>query len=273
MRVYLDVVTKTASIRDNCVTEWSPPGRVLARAMTTENGTDGVGSGSAAMAVPHLDPRQDPSICGFPASPIVPVFIGLLLLSFALSVSAHSFNVAFVASESGPRVEQGRRALDGFLMATAERDRHPNETSDGHLGGMDVHVFRVDDVEGPESVRRQVRMLLDLKDIRFVFGAFEPELNEVIRSAVSGTPAIVVHPLECAMYRASAGDAERLMTMTGEPFSTAFHRAEGYQAGAFATNGYIAARLIDATVRAAEPRLDENGALKEAYDNACDELR
>ncbi len=251
----------------------SPPGRALADAMTTEHGNVGVGPGSTALAAPDTEHCHCPPTRHFPARPFVPTIAGFICFLCALSAAAHSFNVAFVASESGPRAEQGRQTLDGFFLSTRERDGHPNETADGHLGGLDVHVYRVDDVEGSESLRRQIRMLLKQKDIRFVFGVFEPELDDVIRSAVSGIQTIVVDPLECAMYRASAGGAERLMTMTGEAFSTAFHRANGYQAGAFAANGYIAARLIDAAVRAAEPRMDENGALKEAYDKACDELR
>jgi len=52
---------------------------------------------------------------------------------------AHSFNVAIVSGEAGSS-DQLQSAVRGFLVASAERDAHSNETADGHLGGLDVFL-------------------------------------------------------------------------------------------------------------------------------------
>lgn len=49
---------------------------------------------------------------------------------------AHSFNVALVV----PQNMQGKQLVEGFLLAASERDGHPDQESDGHLGGLDVYV-------------------------------------------------------------------------------------------------------------------------------------
>ena len=57
----------------------------------------------------------------------------------ATGAFGHSFNVALVVP-AGERVQ----AMQAFLLASGERDRHANEESDGHLGGLDVYVSVVE---------------------------------------------------------------------------------------------------------------------------------
>ncbi len=52
---------------------------------------------------------------------------------------AHYFDVAIVVPPG-----DGQAAMQAFLLASAERDGHPDETSDGHLGGLDSHVTIVE---------------------------------------------------------------------------------------------------------------------------------
>ena len=54
--------------------------------------------------------------------------------------SAHSFTAALLVVGED-REASLAEAVRGFLLAADERDAHANETSDGHLGGVDVHVL------------------------------------------------------------------------------------------------------------------------------------
>ena len=54
--------------------------------------------------------------------------------------SAHSSTAALLVVGED-REASLAEAVRGFLLAADERDGHANETSDGHLGGVDVHVL------------------------------------------------------------------------------------------------------------------------------------
>ena len=88
---------------------------------------------------------------------------------------AHSFGVALVtqaAVVSGVPDQEIRR---GFMLATRERDSHANETSDGHLGGLDVYVYPVtpkDDMVKNDAVKddavAEVEALLEREAVAVV---------------------------------------------------------------------------------------------------------
>ena len=54
-------------------------------------------------------------------------------------VMAHSFIVALDATAADPP-EQLTSAIQGMRLAAGERDSHAAETSDGHLGGIDLFI-------------------------------------------------------------------------------------------------------------------------------------
>ncbi len=192
--------------------------------------------------------------------------IGLILAMGTGPAQAHSFNLGFLTVLSGPHASQGEQALDGFLLATGERDAHPDEESDGHLGGLDVYVFRIDSNLRAEAVGRRLRELLRGERLMFVTGVYEPAVMEAVDEAIRGTEALFVDPADSAMYRASGGDLGRLSTMTQKGFSASFRHKYGYEPGASAARGYVAARLIAATVRALEGSPLERDALQTALD-------
>jgi ABC-type branched-subunit amino acid transport system substrate-binding protein len=194
------------------------------------------------------------------------LFIGSVLAMGCGPARAHSFNLGFVTTLTGPHASRGKQALDGFLLATGERDAHPGEESDGHLGGLDVYVFRIDSNLGAEAVRRRLRELLRGQRLMFVTGVYEPGVMEAVDEAVRGTEALFVDPTDSAMFRASGGDSKKLSTMTQKEFSASFRHKYGYEPGASAARGYIAARLIAATVRALEGSPLERDALQTALD-------
>ena len=68
--------------------------------------------------------------------------LGLMPLQalLAQSAQAHEF-VVTIRAVGADRDLVLADALRGFLLATKERDGHPDETSNGHLGGLDVYII------------------------------------------------------------------------------------------------------------------------------------
>jgi len=164
---------------------------------------------------------------------------GLLFSNAAL---AHSFDTVFVVPVSGPQAEAGTQARDGFMFAAGERDGHPNETADGHLGGLDVFLLIVDSTEGDGDVVAKVRELTQrgADDVpRIVAPA---GLLAAVRRQVDG-----VYMMAIDLFGPAQVD---ILTMNGRPFSAAFQDAFGYAPTKAVFAGYAAARQIDTAVRA-----------------------
>ena len=157
-----------------------------------------------------------------------PTIIVALALTFNLAL-AHGFNVALVIPLSNTATAQGRQILDGFMLATAERDSHPGQESDGHLGGLDVYVTVFDekgdvtaDIErvtaqgevdivaafGSETTLSLVRKLLDRKKVALL----QPGQSPFSKSDLPAVAAFI------AAYERKYG---------GRPSS---HAAQGYNA-------------------------------------------
>lgn len=68
----------------------------------------------------------------------------LLIFIAPANPFAHSFSVALIVGSSNPYSEQINA---DFLRAAKEHDGHPDETADGHLGGLDVHILHAADAE------------------------------------------------------------------------------------------------------------------------------
>ena len=108
------------------------------------------------------------------------------------SVSAHSFKVALVASVSGPKAGPGKHARDGFMLATTERDSHPDQESDGHLGGLDVYVTLIDPLHSPATARAAIRTLIGKGGIDFVVAGDDPKVLEAIHPLVTGSAIFLI---------------------------------------------------------------------------------
>jgi hypothetical protein len=148
-----------------------------------------------------------------------------VLAAFAATVftnaaaQAHRFDVALVASYSGPMAARGSQVRDGFLRATAERDAHSGQESDGHLGGLDVYIVPVDSAGDAAALGRRLTAAVERGGIEFV-------------AAVRGAADLA------ALRAITARAGLILLTVPGEA-------ASGYEAG-----GYALARRIDGAVRA-----------------------
>ncbi len=155
------------------------------------------------------------------------VVLAVLVLNLAPAARAHDFSVLLVSSEP----TDSRAVYDGFRLATKERDGHDNETSDGHLGGLDVRITQ----PGPGE------FALDLArsgGFDFVAIAGAAALAEVFWGG-----DVVVVPV------AEISDALAAEFLRSSDFDARFRRDTGYAANLPARSGYVAARLIDRAVR------------------------
>ena len=157
-----------------------------------------------------------------------------LILSLAASPSfSHEFELLLVAPDSATEatLEQMRAA---FLIASHERDAHPDETSEGHLGGMDVQLTLAR-MNGAEPTA----------DLAFVVAPMAEPGNTVIVELAAPGAAVVVDSghLKAMQQGLDQGDATTL------PFSDRFQAETGQPPGAEALAVYLSVRLVDLAVR------------------------
>jgi len=171
--------------------------------------------------------------------------------AYADRAGAHSFNVGLVVALGDSPVGDARQVRDGFLLATRERDSHPGEESDGHLGGLDVyvHLVALDD-----SSLSGVRALLQREHIDVLAVIGPSDAAERLRTLVADAPTVVLGP-------------GRLPSPLPPAFARAFETAFGYAPGGQAAEGYNAARRIDAAVRPLGG-VGDLAALRRAFDES-----
>jgi hypothetical protein len=149
--------------------------------------------------------------------------------------NAHSFNVTMVVPAG-----EAEAALSAFLIASAERDSHPDETSDGHLGGVDSHVSFV---EYLGDAGASLAAVTDQKPDILAIIAPNSELNGL---GISGVWAFSVSDF----------------SLTSQQFQSDLPPFGNDTA----TRVYFAARLIDIAVRA-QDGVDDIAALARAVEN------
>ncbi|SPH18265.1 hypothetical protein DEA8626_01797 [Defluviimonas aquaemixtae] len=163
----------------------------------------------------------------------------LILGARAGAALAHSFSIGILATGDGAEARLAS-AVRGFLIASAERDSHPDETSDGHIGGLDVHIVPlpgaaaagIKGLMGTRPATLDFLLLLDGK-------ASEPPRPGTLPGLTSDT--IFLHPGELPETRQDPGRAES--------FAARFRAAYGIAPDQAAAEGYNAARRIDLAVR------------------------
>ena len=188
-----------------------------------------------------------------------------MLMVITSEGSAHSFNLGFVAPLSGPRADTGRQALDGFMLATTEQDAHLFEESDGHLGGLDSYVNKIDSSVDDKTTIDRIESLLRNKEPLFIAGVFSPGIADQISDLLKNSEAVLVNPVDSAMWQRALRTPENLTTMSAGPFNPKFKSAYGYEPNANVRKGYIAARLIASTVRSLpESKLEQHEELARA---------
>lgn len=152
---------------------------------------------------------------------------------------AHGFNVALVIAQSSAASVAARQVRQGFMLATTERDGHPDQESDGHLGGLDVYVSVIDGTEDVGAAIGRIAARGEV-DIIAVFGS-ETALSP-IRKLVDGSKIVLLLPGQSPF-----AETDRPAVAS---FISAYQREYGGTPSAKAAEGYNAARRIDAAVRA-----------------------
>ena len=135
----------------------------------------------------------------------------LILFSSVSPIFAHSFNVAILLQDT--------QFLNGFMLAASERDGHPDETADGHLGGLDVFV----------SVLDTPAEITDDTDI------------VVLRENMQNLTAIPLYPGQTPFAQSRQPSVKR--------FISAYKTTYGMMPTATAAQGYNAAQRIDQALR------------------------
>jgi hypothetical protein len=149
---------------------------------------------------------------------------------------AHSFTAALIVV--GDNREAGlAEAVRGFLLAADERDGHANETSDGHLGGVDVHVLPL-----PRDAAGLVEDLIgkptEPGDVVVVLGT-EPAASEAVRKYQSNSTVLLQVVLPVGWDSDVGTDS----------FVARYRLAYGTAPGLMAATGYHAARRLDVAIR------------------------
>jgi len=188
------------------------------------------------------------------------------------SVQAHGFNLGFLTPLSGPDSRLGREAVNGFLLATRERDGHAFEESDGHLGGLDSFVIMIDTGRSIEAVRSHLDTLQKGEGIVFLTGVSVADILTATDVTLDEAQTVLVDPVNTAIYPAAISTSDSLVTMDGVPYLTAFLEAYGHEPGPYAIQGYIAARLIDVAVSAVEGKFSRRDVLQDALEKARQKL-
>lgn len=182
--------------------------------------------------------------------------LGSLLLQTLLTqaAQAHEFVVA-IRAIGNERDLILADALRGFLLATKERDGHPEETSNGHLGGLDVYII-------PQTAEGVIHfpILKQAPNDR-------PDIIVVIGASDAAGAALKIAGKESTSMRPGVLHSENLWRGK-EPsdsvgFSVRYNSAYQQPASKWAAEGYNAARRIDAAVRLFGS-IDDSAALERA---------
>ena len=163
-----------------------------------------------------------------------------LLVSISLNPAfAHRFNVALVIPISDPGADQGRQYLEGFMLATSERDSHPDEESDGHLGGLDVYVTVID-AQG--DVGTEFARIVSQAEIDIVAAFGSEETFSLVGKLVEREGMVLLLPAQTPFPQA---DMPAIAA-----FASTYENQYGGRPSTQAAQGYNSARRIDVAVRA-----------------------
>ena len=170
------------------------------------------------------------------AIPAVPALAAAIWIALSGIAAAHSFTAAIMVA--GENVEQDlAEAVRGFLLAADERDGHPNETSDGHLGGVDVQVLPLP-AEAAGLVEELTGSPDEPADVVIVLGP-KPAADD---AASKYSPASTV--LAQALLAEGWNGDDRM-----EGFIARYRLAYGKEPGLLAATAYHAARRLDVAIR------------------------
>ncbi len=153
------------------------------------------------------------------------------LIGMGTSASAHEFTAGLHVARLGSETRLAE-IVAGFLLAADERDGHEGETSDGHLGGVDVQVLLLPHDTGAE--------------IPGLFGNPSQTPDVVIRFGAASPPFVNVAPRTLVV---EAGKLPPDQDWRQSDFAARYLATYGRPPTRDAAQGYNEARRLDLAIR------------------------
>lgn len=167
--------------------------------------------------------------------------------------AAHEFTAAILSVGEG-REARLAEAVRGFLLAAEERDGHAGQTSDGHIGGVDVNILPL-----PAEAAGGVGDLNGRPDAT-------PHVVVVVGPEKDASAAMTEASANSAVLRPGALPARAVWTdaAAADSFAERYRSAYGTAPTEAAAEGYNAARRLELAIRpldGTEPRAELASAL------------
>lgn len=167
--------------------------------------------------------------------------------------AAHEFTAGILSVGEGGEARLAE-AVRGFLLAADERDGHAGETSDGHLGGVDVNILPL-----PAEAAAGVDKLNGRPDAT-------PHVTVVIGPEKEAAAAMAEASANGAVLRPGTLPARSLWAeaTAADSFAARYRSAYGTAPTEAAAEGYNAARRLEQAIRpldGTEPRAELASAL------------
>jgi hypothetical protein len=189
-----------------------------------------------------------------------------LLMGAPTRLWAHSFDIAVIAPFSGPAATVGSSLWQGMRVATREADGHPQETSDGHLGGVDSNLRRIDSQADAAQVARQLRALGESQG--FLIAVLGPDQTPMLEALPEGVPAVVLLVANEDAPAPNHFTPPALSAASRLAFSDAYSHFYGSAPDTVAQRGYAIARLIDIAVRPTDGHFSNKALLQQQFADA-----
>jgi len=167
----------------------------------------------------------------------------LALTQVTWAARAHDFKFGYIVPLSGPDQAAGQQAVNGFWLAGRERDAHADEEADGHLGGLDVYILRIEAMQSEAAILRDVQRLIAGPGLQYLAALDPASLSPRLRKLLTASGTEIIE-------RPSTVPRD-IQTMDGEAFAAFYARRFGHAATTPAFQGYDVARTVDRLVRAA----------------------
>ncbi|MFP6746596.1 MAG: hypothetical protein VCD66_03220 [Alphaproteobacteria bacterium] len=152
---------------------------------------------------------------------------------------AHGFRVALIVPGPNAGSVQGGQFQKGFMLAATERDGHPDQESDGHLGGLDVYV---EVIYGQGDIAAGFRRIVARGEVSIAVAFGSDATIARVRKFLDGKAITLLPPGQSPFARSE--------TAPVAAFIAAYKLFYGHGPTSQAAQGYNAARRIDVAVRA-----------------------
>ena len=159
--------------------------------------------------------------------------LALILSLTGAPALAHEFELLLLAPQETTD-EALAQMQAAFLIASQERDSHPDETSEGHLGGMDVQLTlaRIGEATAAE-------------DTAFVVAPLAVPGDAAVAALAAQSGAVVVDSGHLAALPKGLDQGGSALP----PFADRFRAETGKDPGPEAVAAYLGAQVVELAVR------------------------